>query len=269
MVSQEPVYDLYRYLYGDGIRRTELVGHAGALRPHRCHAGPGAGRPGVQHRRANDTQRPGCKAANWLDQAGNDDHTRPTGSPRNLIPGAAGSNVPLFLTQGLTENNTVADGTGSVPAEPHRSRARLAGPVGSRARRRDRRIGPAEDGPPRVVRRGHPFLQPAPQGRAPTVADPGIAVQTNDGKWRGENRWPPADAAGYTSALNPGSYTDEPRATPPDRAAPRACGPSPRGCRGPPTWPARAGWTSTCRRRFPGRTWSWTSTTSTLPARDR
>ena len=28
----------------------------------------------------------------------------------NLIPGAKGSDVPVFLTQGLTENNTVADG---------------------------------------------------------------------------------------------------------------------------------------------------------------
>ena len=32
VVSQEPVYDLYRYLYGDGIRRLNSFAHARALR---------------------------------------------------------------------------------------------------------------------------------------------------------------------------------------------------------------------------------------------
>ena len=37
--------------------------------------------------------------------------SRPTGGSRSDRPAAKGSKVPLFLTQGLTENNTVADGT--------------------------------------------------------------------------------------------------------------------------------------------------------------
>jgi hypothetical protein len=41
------------------------------------------------------------------------------------------------------------------------------------------------------------------------VSDPMIAVQTNDGKWRGEDKWPPSDSTGYTSDLLPGTYTDE------------------------------------------------------------
>jgi len=34
-------------------------------------------------------------------------------------------------------------------------------------------------------------------------------VQTNDGKWRGEDVWPPADSTPYTTELLPGTYTDE------------------------------------------------------------
>jgi hypothetical protein len=34
-------------------------------------------------------------------------------------------------------------------------------------------------------------------------------VQTNDGKWRAEDTWPPADSTGYTSQLRPGTYTDD------------------------------------------------------------
>src|ERR1041385_6342103 len=53
---------------------------------------------------------PACLALNFAAQAGDDNHDSDFWKLRNLIPGAAGSKVPLFLTQGLTENNTVADG---------------------------------------------------------------------------------------------------------------------------------------------------------------
>jgi hypothetical protein len=42
----------------------------------------------------------------------------------------------------------------------------------------------------------------------PTVADPPFAVQTNDGKWRSEAQWPPADVKTYTTKLKAGSYVD-------------------------------------------------------------
>src|SRR5204862_7474388 len=46
------------------------------------------------------------------------------------------------------------------------------------------------------------------KGEKAAVADPPFAVQTNDGNWRAENQWPPADARGYTTALRNGSYVD-------------------------------------------------------------
>jgi hypothetical protein len=46
------------------------------------------------------------------------------------------------------------------------------------------------------------------KGETPTVADPPFAVQTNDGVWRAEKQWPPADASSYTTALRNGSYVD-------------------------------------------------------------
>jgi uncharacterized protein len=33
-------------------------------------------------------------------------------------------------------------------------------------------------------------------------------VQTNDGTWRSEAEWPPADKSDFTTALRSGSYTD-------------------------------------------------------------
>jgi hypothetical protein len=39
-------------------------------------------------------------------------------------------------------------------------------------------------------------------------------VQTNDGKWRSEAQWPPADKGLYTTALRAGSYTDHAQSYP-------------------------------------------------------
>jgi uncharacterized protein len=56
-----------------------------------------------------------------------------------------------------------------------------------------------------VVRFYDRFLK----GTTPSVEDPPVAVQTNDGRWRAEEEWPPADAVRYTSQLRTGSYTDD------------------------------------------------------------
>src|SRR3954452_14377977 len=115
VVAQEPVYDLYRYLYGDGIKRANFAGTPAAYTEIAYMPGAPVGDapddPMYILNSLNDTSRPGCAPLNILDQAGNDDHYSPFWRARNLIPKAKGSQVPLFLTQGLTEQNTVADGT--------------------------------------------------------------------------------------------------------------------------------------------------------------
>src|SRR5690242_7405047 len=108
VVSQEPVYDDYRYLYGDGMRRENSVATPALYDGIGATPGPATDDPNYNVKSLND---PACLASNSAAQDGNDDHNSSFWKLRNLIPGAAGSNVPLFLTQGLTENNTVADGT--------------------------------------------------------------------------------------------------------------------------------------------------------------
>ena len=177
VVAQEPVYDLYRYLYGDGIRRAELRRHAGALQPDRAHAGAAAGRrlynvdarrpaqPDAARRRTSSTRRR------------NDDHDSAYWKQRNLIPGAKGSNVPLFLTQGLTENNTVADGMAQYLENHTGHEQGWLGPWEHVRGNETRRVRPPEDGPRGLVRRDDALLRPLPQGRqaarpGPQVGDP-------------------------------------------------------------------------------------------------
>jgi uncharacterized protein len=209
VVSQEPVYDLYRYLYGDGIRRLNSVLTPALYDLIDLTPGPAADDPNYNLNGLDDSQRPGCPVLNLADQGGNDDHYSDYWRKRNLIPGAAGSNVPLFLTQGLTENNTVADGTAQYLVNHTGYERAWLGPwehVRGNERDESGRLKMGREGFfDEVMRFYDQFLK----GTAPGVADPPLAVQTNDGKWRAEESWPPADAASFTSPLNTGSYMDD------------------------------------------------------------
>ncbi|HET8951083.1 MAG TPA: CocE/NonD family hydrolase [Solirubrobacteraceae bacterium] len=209
VVSQEPVYDLYRYLYGDGIRRLNSVATPALYDLIDLTPGTAQDSPDYNVDGANDTQRPGCPVLNLADQAGNDDHYSDYWRKRNLIPGAKGSDVPLFLTQGLTENNTVADGTAQYLQNHTGYERAWLGPwehvrgneTDGSGRLKMGRAGFFDE----VMRFYDRFLK----GTTPTVDDPPVAVQTNDGKWRAEQQWPPADSAGFTTPLRTGAYTDD------------------------------------------------------------
>ena len=210
VVSQEPVYDMYRYLYGDGMRRTNSVLTPALYSGIDVTPGPLLDDPSYTVDGVNDTERPGCKAANLIDQAANDDHFSAYWRKRNMIPAAKGSDVPLFLTQGLTENNTVADGTAQYLQNHSGYERAWLGPwdhVRGNETDEDGRLLMGRAGWfDEVMRFYDRFLT---EGRKPRSRDPKVAVQTNDGKWRGEAQWPPTDATDYTTALRPGSYLDD------------------------------------------------------------
>jgi hypothetical protein len=209
VVSQEPVYDLYRYLYGDGIRRLNSFLTPALYDLIDMTPGPALDDPNYNLNGLDDTQRPGCPVLNLSDQAGNDDHYSEYWRQRNLIPGAAGSTVPLFLTQGLTENNTVADGLAQYMRNHTGYERAWLGPwehVRGNERDEDGRLKMGREGFfDEVMRFYDRFLK----GTTPTVQDPPVAVQTNDGKWRAESVWPPADAKSFTSKLRSGEYNDD------------------------------------------------------------
>src|SRR4051795_7310215 len=112
VVSQEPVYDDYRYLYGDGMRRENSVATPALYDGIAATPGPVTDSPNYN---VNSLNNPACLAMNFAAQAGDDNHDSDFWKLRNLIPGAAGSQVPLLLTQGLTEDNTASDGLPESP----------------------------------------------------------------------------------------------------------------------------------------------------------
>jgi predicted acyl esterase len=206
VVSQEPVYDDYRYLYGDGMRRENSVATPALYDGIAATPGPVTDDPNYNLQSLNN---PVCLASNFAAQAADDNHDSDFWKQRNLIPGAAGSNVPLFLTQGLTENNTVADGLQQyLDNHSGYERAWLGPWEHVRGNETDPDTGKLKMGRAGWFTETMRFYDRFLKGVLPNVGDPPIAVQTNDGKWRSEAKWPPADRADYTTALRAGSYPD-------------------------------------------------------------
>ena len=205
IVSQEPVYDLYNYLYTNGVRFENSLATPALYDGIAATPGPATDSAQYQQDAINDTARPGCPVFNWSDQALNSDHSSAYWQPRNLIRGARGHKIPMFMTQGFLENNTKPEGAWDFFNG-------LAGPkqawFGMWDHIRGNDVAEGDNAAPHpwfdeVMRFYDRYVKGLTEPRDPT-----ISVETSDGSWRAETQWPPADSLGYTSKLRPGTYTD-------------------------------------------------------------
>lgn len=207
VVSQEPVYDMSRYLYSNGVRYPNSVGTPALYGVIASTPGPLLGKPDYSVASLNDLQRPGCPVLNVLDQQ-NEDTSSAYWRERNFIEKTRGSKVPVFLTQGFLENNTKPDGafeTYDGLAGPKRAWFGMWDHVRGNDVDADGRLLMGRPGWfDEVMRWYDHFLK-----GAPAPSDPPVVVQTSDGTYRAEQAWPPADAVALTSTLRPGSYTDD------------------------------------------------------------
>src|ERR1700716_1895354 len=210
IVAQEPVYDMYRYLYTNGVRFSNSLATPALYDAIAATPGPVTDSPQYQQDAINDTARAGCPVRNYLDQAANSDPTSTYWKMRDLIASTYGHKIPLFLTQGFLENNTKPDGAWDFFNG-------LAGPkkawFGMWDHIRGNDVSEGDNAAPhpwfdQVMRFYDHYVAGASLTAAPTNQDPAVSVQTSDGSWRAEQQWPPLDSVRYTSSLRPGTYTD-------------------------------------------------------------
>jgi predicted acyl esterase len=208
VVSQEPVYDLYRYLYSNGVRFSNSLLTPALYDAIAATPGETGDDPGYIADSLNDTARPGCPALNWADQQ-DSDHSSAYWKARDLIARTAGKTTPLFLTQGFLEDNTKPDGAWDMfngMAGPKRAWFGMwdhvrGNDVDAGGRLAEGRAGWFDE----VMR----FFDTYVKGAAVTDTDPPLAVESSDGTWRAETSWPPADSSAVTRALNTGGYADD------------------------------------------------------------
>lgn len=215
-VSMEPVFSGYRYLFNDGVRFANAVGTPALFQA--IDAKPGALDDSPEYL-LNGAPQAWCYAPNVLLQQ-QDDEASAFWAVRDLVRRAAGSTVPLFLTQGFLETNTKPDAAFSfwnAMANPD-NRAWFG--QFDHVRGWDRRAegggaGDVHDASLRLEtgRRGFArevmaFLDEHLKGVRPAEASPRVVVQDSRGRYRAEQQWPPADAVELVTSLAPGAYTD-------------------------------------------------------------
>jgi hypothetical protein len=212
VIAQEPLYDMYRYLWANRVRYPNNAATPNLYNGIAASPGAAPDTLAYQESALNDLQRPGCPAFNFADQQ-DPDHDSQYWKDRHLINRSKGARTPFFLTQGLLEFNTDPDGT----AEYFNT---LQGPKRAWLGPWDHVRGNDKDSEGRLAMGRATWFEEAmrfydryvagkPDSEAPVSKDPPVALQTNDGKWRSEQNWPPKDAVALNAPLKTGTYTDD------------------------------------------------------------
>lgn len=205
VVSMEPVFSGYRYLHNDGVRFFNAVGTPAIFQVY--DAMPGALNDDAEYHLSGAPQA-WCYGTNLALQQ-QDSEDVGFWQERNLVELAAGSDVPLFLTQGFLETNTKPDAAfaywNAMDSEHNRA---WFGQFDHVRGWETNGEGRYEMGRSVFASELNRFLDEHLKGITPDVADATVAVQDNLGRYRAEDAWPPADAEQRTTALAVGSVTD-------------------------------------------------------------
>lgn len=217
VVAQEPVWDLYNYLFSNEVPRPNVVGTPMAY--NSISSLPGMADDSDQYKQNADYEKshPQCHADN-LTNNNNPDHDSQYWRDRNLAAQAAGSSTPLFVTQGFLENNTKPESMQTY-LDNHSGEER--GWLGPWEHVRGNETG--SDGTLRMGREGWfdevmRFYDKNLKGVQPIVVDPNFAIEDNFGDWREQNAWPGRDTP-FRVNLQSGTFLDAGRDTRREAAA--------------------------------------------------
>ncbi|GGF54896.1 hypothetical protein GCM10011519_31050 [Marmoricola endophyticus] len=208
VVAQEPLWDMYPYLYSNDVPRPNQTGTPLAYNSIASLGGTTGDSARYQKAAAYEKQHPECLARNLHDNVVNTSHDSTYWTLRDQAAKAKGATTPLFVTQGFTESNT-------KPEEMQEYLRNHAGSVHAwfgpwehvRGNEVDTQTGQLSQGRAGFFDEVVRFYDQHLKGIAPSVQDPAFAVQDNFGHWRAQKTWPQVDRR-TSVALQPGQYLD-------------------------------------------------------------
>ena len=207
VVAQEPVWDMYRNIHANGIPRTTSIGIPSTY--SRIAVMPQPLDAGAKYLRnaAYELTHPTC-IVDYVESYQNPDPSAPEWRPRDLAADAAGTDTPLFITQGFLEWNTDAEGVEEFLTNhtgPERGWLGQWDHVRGNDTAADGRLAMGRAGWFEEVMS---FYDEHLKGIAPTGQYPAFSVQDSTGAWRAQDTWPVVEET-TTLDLRPGSYTDD------------------------------------------------------------
>ncbi|MEV6347637.1 CocE/NonD family hydrolase [Actinoplanes sp. NPDC051851] len=207
VVAQEPVWNMYDYLFSNGVPRPNVTGTPNAyngiatMTPmaddtahYRANAAYEASHPECLSDNLANNDEPDLDAAYWRD--------------RNLAAQARGTDTPLFVTQGFIENNTKPEDMQEYLDNHHGVERGWLGQwehVRGNETDADGRLKMGRAGFfDEVMRLYDHYLK---DGRT-AVTGPAFAIEDSTGAWRAQPEWPMPTA--YRKApLTDGRFVDD------------------------------------------------------------
>ncbi|MEU0833470.1 CocE/NonD family hydrolase [Streptomyces sp. NPDC005969] len=207
VVAQEPLWDMYQYIYSNGVPRPNVTGTANAYNGIATMAPLPDDDAHYQANARYENSHPQCLTENSAGYRISDQND-PFWTSRDLAKMAQGTNTPLFVTQGFIENNT-------KPEEMQEYLTNHTGPergwVGQwdHVRGGDRvRDGRLAMGRENWYGETLSFYDQYLKGVEPSVDYPMYSVEDSTGHWRAQDTWPAVERD-VTLPLGKGSYLDD------------------------------------------------------------
>jgi putative CocE/NonD family hydrolase len=207
VVAQEPVWDMYNYLFSNKVPRPNVTGTPAAY--NSIATIPAMPDDSVRYK-ANakyEAKHPECLSDN-ITNNNNPDPESAYWRARNLARDAAGTDTPLFVTQGFIEPNT-------KPEDMEEYLDNHQGPERGWLGQWDHVRGNDTDASGRLLqgRAGWfdevmRFYDQYVRGVDPSVTDPAYAIEDSLADWRAQDTWPVISTS-YSAQLAPGRYVDD------------------------------------------------------------
>jgi putative CocE/NonD family hydrolase len=207
VVAQEPVWDMYQYIYSNGVPRPNVTGTAEAYNDISTFAPMPDDDAHYQANARWEDSNPECLPQNMADFR-TADQQHPYWTSRDLAKQARGTDTPLFITQGFIENNTKPEEMQEYLDNHHGPERGWVGQwdhVRGGDRVGDGRLAMGREGWYDETRA---FYDRYLKGTKPSVDYPKYSVETSNGAWRAQSTWPVTERP-VNLQLDGGSYVDD------------------------------------------------------------
>ncbi|GIF04207.1 CocE/NonD family hydrolase [Actinoplanes siamensis] len=207
VVAQEPVWNMYNYLFSNEVPRPNVTGTPNAYNSIATIAPLADDTDRYKANADYEASHPECLSDN-LTNNNNPDLGSAYWRARDLAARAKGTSTPLFVTQGFIENNTKPEDMEEYLGNHHGVERGWLGQWEHVRGNETNGAGQLLQGRAGFFDEVMRFYDRYLKGDRPEVRDPAFAVEDNTGAWRAQPTWPTPSS--YTTASLPdGRYVDD------------------------------------------------------------